>query len=127
MSASIKELVNELSDHLGQVAGVNTVVGDPIIADGITLIPVSRVSVGVCSGGTDFDGKKENSPVKFGGGAGGGVAVTPMGFLVVNNGSVRFVNIGTQNPSPVEHALDVAPELVSRITGVIDRFKKNKE
>ena len=87
-----KQIIDAALSQIGSVADVNTVIGQPMtLAEGVTVIPFSKVSVGFASGGADFDGKnkKEGDAPHFAGGNGAGVSVTPLGFLVLEGGQVR--------------------------------------
>ena len=76
-----------------EMVDVNSVIGTPITTpDGVTIIPVSKISVGVGGGGSDFVSKNPNKQENpFGGGAGGGVKVTPVAFLVIKESTVRVL------------------------------------
>lgn len=89
----------------------NTVVGEPISVDGITLIPVSRVSFGFGSGGSDLPTKNTSG---FGGGTGAGIRIEPMGFLVVQDGSVRMINILPPPNNTFDRLLDMIPTLMDK-------------
>ena len=113
------ELMDKTMQKIRDMVDVNTVVGSPITTqDGITIIPISKVSFGFASGGTDFNSKNkpENKPNNFGGGAGAGVTIAPVGFLVIKDGNVRSLSIAT----PADSALD---RLVDMLTGVMDQVK----
>ncbi len=102
-----------------EMVDVNTIVGQPITTfDGITLIPVSKVSFGFASGGSDFHQKDKPA---FGGGSGAGVNINPVAFLVVKDGNVRIMNIMPPASSTVDRALEVAPEIIDKIQSL---FKK---
>lgn len=99
----------------------NTVVGQPIITqDGVTLIPVSRLSFGFATGGSDF-GKIQNVAKNFGGGAGAGVNVIPVAFLVVKDGSVRLLPVAPPPGDTVSRVVDLVPEMFEKVTGYIDK------
>ena len=120
----IRDILSELLSNINQIADVDTVIGTPIeTANGITLVPVSKVSVGFCSGGTDFDGKVSEK-LKFGGAGGGGLSVSPIGFIVVNGDNVRFLPVESKGNGTLDKAVDLVPEVVNKIAGF---FKKSKE
>lgn len=105
-------------DSVRSMLDANTVVGDPITtASGVTIIPVSKISVGYASGGLDYSGKKaQTNPNNFGGGGGTGVSVTPVALLVIGadgNVSVLNVNSSSTQTSTVD--------TVSQIVGFIER------
>lgn len=137
----LKQVIDASLAKIGSVADVNTVIGDPITTpDGITIIPFSKVSVGYASGGADYESKNGSSdsekPPHFAGGNGAGVSVVPLGFLVINKGEVRMldlkhdVSFERAPDDPVNKVLDSvngiiekAPSLVNKIK---DIFGKNK-
>lgn len=119
----LKQIIEASLSKIGSVADVNTVVGDPItIEGGITIVPFSKVSVGFASGGVDFDGK--NSPPEsnphFAGGNGAGVSVVPLGFLLIQNGEVRMLDL--KNPASFEYApQDPVSKTITAVNSLIDK------
>ena len=112
--SNINDAMNLTMQKLREMIDVNTVVGQPITTpDGTTLIPVSKVTFGFASGGTD------GSNIRFGAGSGAGVTITPLAFVVVSQGNVRMIYV----EPPVNSTLDKA---VDMIPGIVDRFKKDK-
>ncbi len=115
--------------NLRDMVDANTIIGEPIrTADGTTLIPVSKISFGFASGGSDFSTKKENSdqPYCFGGGSGAGVNITPISFLVVSsegNVSMLPVTQTTVASSAVDKFVDSLPEVVEKLKAM---FKKEE-
>jgi sporulation protein YtfJ len=106
----------------------NTVVGEPIhTPEGVTIIPVSRISVGFGSGGSDFASKKENASKNFGGGTAAGVNVDPIAFLIVRKDTVRLLPCMSGPYGPVEKLVDMMPEFVDRVTGFVDQRWPVKE
>jgi len=102
----------------------NTIVGEPITtADGITLIPVSKVSFGLAGGGSDF-AKKQEPQNGFGGGIGAGVKVEPVAFIVVNGDSVRLLHISPPATNTVDRIIETVPELLDKVTDFINKEKE---
>ena len=113
----IGDLITETMDKIREVVDVNTIVGQPITTpDGITLIPVSKVSVGFASGGSDFASKQSSQPNAFGGGSGAGINISPVAFLVINDGYVKVLNIVNDAPTSFDKLIDSAPELIDKIS-----------
>lgn len=117
----INEFTQSALQNLRSLVDVNTVIGDPIsTADGVVIIPVSKVSFGYASGGSDIPSARESEI--FGGATGGGVTIMPLGFLVINGGEVQLL----QMPS----ADNTGDRIVNAIPGVMDKligmFKKEK-
>ena len=79
---SIKSIMDVTMDKLRAMVDANTIIGDPIVVDGVTLIPVSKVSFGLATGGSDFPSKTQSG--LFGGGGGAGVTVSPVAFIAVS-------------------------------------------
>ncbi|MBQ8228552.1 MAG: sporulation protein YtfJ [Clostridia bacterium] len=103
-----------------------TIIGDPIDAgNGIKVIPVSKVTYGFASGGTDFPTK--SSKELFGGGGGAGVTLTPVAFLVINNGNVSIKYISEGPDASVERVVGMIPDLVDKLTEVVDKLKGKKD
>ncbi len=120
----IPEIIRSSMVNIRSMVDANTVIGDPIVAAGnITIIPISKVAVGVASGGIDYNPKKDSQPrpQNFGGGGGTGLTVSPVGFLIVDpTGAVDFINV-TQKGAP--DPIDQIADLVERVPDVIARVK----
>ena len=102
---------------------VNTVIGDPIpTQDGTTVIPISRVSYGFASGGTDLPSKAQPNKGLFAGGSGAGITITPIAFLAVKNGSVRILQIEPYF-SPVDRALEKIPDVMDKLNALVQNFR----
>lgn len=112
-------------EKIKDLVDVSTIIGDPIkISDTLQIIPVSKVTYGFASGGTDFPSK--NNAELFGGGGGAGITISPVAFLVVNNGSVtvRYLNAAEGS---VERAIGMIPDVVDKATEVITKLVKKGE
>ena len=114
MDTSLKK-IKELID-------VNSIIGDPITApDGTTIIPISKVTYGFASGGSDLPSKSQSGC--FVGGSGAGVTISPAAFIVVKGTDVRLLQINP-HPDAADKAISMVPELIDRIS---ELFKKDKE
>ena len=91
--------------------------------DGITILPVSKVSFGFASAGTDFDGKNAANKDLFGGGAGAGVSIQPVAFLVVQEDSVRLLQMD-ESDDLLGSAIRSVPGVVEQIGGIFKRGSK---
>ena len=121
MQHPIGDLMNITMDKIKEMVDVNTIVGDPITAgDGTLIIPVSKISYGFASGGSDLPTKNENKDL-FGGGAGAGVTVQPIAFLTVYKGNVRLISIS--GGDGLDKILGMVPDVVDKVKGF---FKKDK-
>ena len=118
----IQGLMGTTMEKIRDMVDVNTIIGDPIVTpDGTTIIPVSKVSFGFASGGSDIPAKVPKEV--FGGGSGAGVSIQPLGFLVVHQGDVRLLEMNGPGDS-MGKALGLVPDVISKIS---DLFKKDKE
>ena len=121
-NSNIGNLLDVTMEKMRGMVDVNTIVGEPIqTPDGLTIIPVSKVSFAFASGGSDFQAKDRPA---FGGGNGAGVKIEPIGFLVVRDGSVRMVNITPPASNTIDRIIEKAPELMDTIQEFIGK-KKN--
>ena len=120
---SLSAMMETSMDKIRQMVDSNTIVGEPITTpDGVTLIPVSRLSYGFGCGGGDYGKNKENS----GAGCGAGVRVEPMASLVVKGGVTRMLPVGTPAITTVDRVIEMVPELLDRVEGFVDK-KRNKD
>ncbi len=125
----LQEIIRTSLESIRSMIDAETVIGEPIATEvGVTIIPVSKVSVGYASGGLDYNGKNHNAPQNFGAGGGTGLTISPVGFLVIKkDGSVEMVNVGQPAPQdPIEQITSIierCPEIFGRIKAA---FKKDK-
>ena len=123
---TLNDVMKTTMEKLRSMVDVNTVIGDQITTpDGTTIIPISKVSFGFASGGSDFDSKKEG--VNFGGGSGAGVSITPEAFLVIKDGDVKLVPMVTAPNTSVDRIVELVPGVMDRIESYIRKSKKDKE
>ena len=121
MDNEISAVMSATMSKIKEMVDTNTVVGKPIITpDDITLIPLSRVSFGFASGGSEFPMKDKPG---VGAGSGAGVKVEPIGFLIIKEGNVRMLNIAPTN-NTVDRIIDMAPTVMDRVDQFIDKRKK---
>lgn len=111
-------------DKIREMVDVNTIIGDPInSADGTVIIPVSKVSFGFVSGGSDLP---TQAAEKFAGGSGAGVTVKPQAFIVIKrDGSVELLEMGAKS-SPVDAVIDAMPDVIEKIKGFVASAKEKK-
>jgi len=120
----LQEIMETSMGKIREMVDSNTIIGQPITTpDGVTLIPVSRVSFGFGSGGTDY-GKPD--PGKFAGGAGAGVKVDPVAFLVVKDGVARVMPVSIPAMSTADRVLEMVPQILDRVEGFVDKKKEEK-
>lgn len=116
----INGLLDTSMQNLRSLVDANTVVGEAIhTSDGTTIIPVSKVSFGFASGGSDIPGK-EKEP--FGGGAGGGVSVQPIAFLVIKDGKVELLQIN-ESKNTADRIVNMVPEMFDKMAAFLKKDK----
>lgn len=123
MTQSLGELTEHSLKNMQGLLDANSVIGDAItMADGVTILPVSRLAFGFGSGGSDLPASQKEL---FGGGSGGGVSITPVAFLVVRDGDVRLLQIQSFS-STADRVVGMVPDMVDKVSGFIGRHgKKN--
>ena len=120
MQTPMAEFLKQSITKIKEMVDANTVVGDPVTTpDGVTLVPVSRVSVGFAGGGGDLVKQRDGCV----GGSGAGIKIDPIGFLVVKDGVVRMLNIQPPAITTLDRVIDLVPQLLDRAEAFID--KKN--
>lgn len=118
----LSELMHSAMEKVREMVDTNTIVGQPITTpDGVTLIPISKVSFGFGSGGGDY-GKVQ--PRGFGGGAGGGVKIDPVAFLVVKDGMTRVLPVAVPPVSTVDRIVEMTPDLMDKVEKYFDKKKE---
>ncbi|MCQ2455562.1 MAG: GerW family sporulation protein [Clostridia bacterium] len=114
-------IMDSTLNNLRTMVDADTIIGTPLTVDGITLIPVSKVSFGVATGGSDFPNK--NNAELFGGGGGAGVSINPVAFIAINDGNVHMMPIYNELGT-IDKAINMAPELLDKVKSL---FKKDKK
>ena len=123
----INELMATTMEQIKSMAGANAIVGEPIHTEGgITLIPVSKISLGFATGGSDFNGKN-TAKNNFGGGSGAGVSIAPVAFVVVNGTNVRMLPVAPPSASTVDRVIEMVPEMFDKVTEYIDKKKADED
>ena len=130
----IPEIIRSSMENIRSMVDANTMVGDPINTPaGTVIIPISKISVGIASGGVDYANKQESParPQNFGGGGGTGLTVAPVGFLVVDSdGDVEFINVSQKGkPDPVDQIADFVertPDIIAKIKGIFSKDSKEE-
>lgn len=129
MSQNLPNMLENTIQKIREMVDSNSVVGDPITTpDGVTIIPISKISIGLGGGGSDFvsknvDHRQENP---FGGGVGAGVKVTPVAFLIVKEGSVRMLPVAAPASTTADRLVEMVPDTLDKIASFIDG-RKEKE
>lgn len=122
---SANGILSTTIEKVRDLVDVSTIIGDPInLPDGITIIPVSKVTYGFASGGSDFPSK--SNVELFGGAGGAGITINPVAFLVVKDGDVTIKHI-VSNDNAVERAVSLVPEMFDKVTSLAKKKKDSSE
>ena len=129
MSQSLPNMLDSTIAKVREMVDVNSVVGEPIVTnDGVTIIPVSKVSVGFGGGGSDFTTRNQgNHENPFGGGVGAGVKVTPVAFLIIKEGSVRMIPVATPANTTADRLVEMVPDTLDKIAAFVDSRTQKSE
>ena len=120
----LRDVMNSTMEKVREMVDANNIVGAPITTpDGVTLIPISRVSFGFGSGGGTYGQTSE----RFGGGGGAGVKIDPVAFLVIKDGQTRMVPVAVPATATMDRVLEMAPQLIDRVEGFVNKKKEEKE
>lgn len=120
----IGDLMETTMNKIREMVDVNTIVGTPIsTSDGITLIPVSKVSFGFASGGSDFQTKNHQpgSGNSFGGGSGAGVTIVPVAFITVKDGTVKLLSVNPPAGNAVDRIVELVPEVLDKVKELLNK------
>ena len=132
MDTKQSEIIKAALENVRSMVDANTVTGTPITTDsGTVIIPVSKVFIGLATGGVDYFGKKSVSAQNFGGGGGTGVTVSPVGFLVIDpKGNVDLLNLNYEPKDPISQVLSFiegSPDLIEKFKGLFASKKDDSE
>lgn len=121
----IQELMASALQKMRDLVDSNTIIGSPInTQDGTTILPVSKISFGFISGGTDFANEKQKD--LFGGAASSGASISPVGFLVIKDGNVKLIQLA-EGGATVDRVLNMVPEVIDKVEGFISKSGKDKK
>ena len=119
MSKNLPNMLQDTISKIREMVDVNNVIGEPIVVGDITIIPVSKVSVGFGGGGSDYV-KNVGTNEPFGGGVGGGVKVNPICFLIVKDGNVRMMPVAAPASTTADRIVEMVPDTLDKIAAFID-------
>ena len=126
----LSDMMQESMAKVREMVDTNTIVGQPIeTPDGVTLIPISRVSIGFGGGGTAFGAKKAepDDPKNLGAGIGAGVKIDPVAFLIIKDGITRVLPVAVPPVTTVDRIIDMAPDLMDKAEKFLEKKKAEKE
>lgn len=129
MNHPLNEMLGVSMQKIREMIDVNTVIGSPITTpDGVQIIPVTKVAIGYGGGGSDYATKNypQNRDNAFGGGAGAGVTITPVAFLVIRGESVRMLPVSEPASNSIERLIEQLPDLLDRVENLRDSRKKDR-
>lgn len=128
MSERLPNMLDSTIAKIREMVDVNSVVGEAITtADGVTIIPISKISVGLGGGGSDFVSKNVNHHENpFGGGVGAGIKVTPVAFLIIKEGNVRMLPVATPANTTADRIVEMVPDTLDKIAAFIDSRLEKK-
>ena len=128
MSQNLSNMIENTLSNIKEMISVNDVVGEPITtAEGVTIIPMSKVSVGFGGGGSDFVSKnlnKQENP--FGGGVGGGVNVTPVAFIIIKGDSVRMMPVAAPANTTADRVVELVPDVLDKVSAFVESHTEKK-
>ena len=111
-------------DKIREMVSSDQIIGQPITTpDGITIIPVCKVTYGFASGGTDLPTKQQKQ--SFGGGGGAGITMEPVAFLVIREGNVRLLQVSSSS-NTVDKVIDTVPDVIDKVSGMVAKSKEKK-
>ena len=120
-------LMDIAMEKIKELVDSNTIIGEPItMADGTLILPVSKVSFGFASGGSDFPSKVQSEKEFFGGGTGAGISINPIAFLTISNGNVKLLQIDPYNSS-ADRIVGMVPDVVDKISGIVSKKSEEKK
>lgn len=115
---NIESIMNVTLENLKTMVDADTIIGTPVTVGEMTLIPVSKVSFGLATGGSDLPSKSTSS--LFGGGGGAGVTVTPIAFICVSGTNVKMLQVNADQ-TPVNKLIDQGPEIVEKVKEIFTK------
>ena len=124
MSNQIEGMMQKTIEQIRQMADSNTVVGSPITCGDTVIIPISKISYGFASGGSDLPTKTQKD--LFGGGAGAGITVEPIAFITIHNGSTTLLQIDPMHSS-IDRIANSLPNLIDKAGEVLEKVKNMKK
>ena len=127
MSKNLPNMLESTMAKIREMVDANSVVGEAITAGDVTIVPISKISIGFGGGGTDFATKNTSAQENFGGGVGAGVKVTPVAFIIIKDGSVRMLPVAAPANNTADRIVEMVPDTLDKIAAFLDsRIPKNE-
>lgn len=128
MSQKLPNMLDNTIAKIREMVNANSVVGEPIVAGDVTIVPISKISIGLGGGGSDFATKNSsNGENPFGGGVGAGIKVTPIAFIVVKDGNVRMLPVSAPANTTADRLVEMVPDTLDKIAAFIDSRSNKSE
>ncbi len=124
MSQKLPNMLESTIEKVRSMVDANSVVGEPIVAGDVTMIPVSKISIGLGGGGSDFTTKNPSQELPFGGGMGAGVKVTPIAFIVIRGDSVRMLPVAAAPNTTADRVVEMVPDVIDQISSLVNQKKQ---
>lgn len=127
MSKNLPNMLESTIAKLREMLNANSVIGQPIVVDGVTIIPISEVSVGFGGGGSDYVSKHPNTQENpFGGGVCAGTKVNPVAFLVIKDGNTRMIPVPVPANTTVDRVVEMIPDTLDKIANFVESKTEKK-
>jgi len=121
--SKMSEIIKASMEGIKSFTDTNTIIGNAInTPSGVTVIPISRVSMAIATGGVDYSSKKLSLPANFGGGGGSGISITPIAFLTVSpDREVNLINVdgGGSDVEKITGLIERSPDIIEKIKGAL--------
>lgn len=128
MSQKLPNMLDNTIAKIREMVNANSVVGEPIVAGDVTIVPISKISIGLGGGGSDFVTKNSNNGDNpFGGGVGAGIKVTPIAFIVIKEGNVRMLPVSTPANTTADRLVEMVPDTLDKIAAFVDSRTNKSE
>ena len=127
MSKNLPDMLENTMAKIREMVDANSVVGEPIITGDVTIVPISKISIGFGGGGSDFTTKNDAKQENFGGGVGAGVKVTPIAFIVIKDGGVRMLPVAAPANTTADRIVEMVPDTLDKISSFIDSHWEKKQ
>ncbi len=127
MSKNLPNMLENTMAKIREMVDANSVVGEPITTGDVTIVPISKISIGFGGGGSDFATKNSHEQENFGGGVGAGVKVTPVAFIIIKDGNVRMLPVAAPANTTADRIVEMVPNTLDKITDFIDSHWEKKQ
>ena len=118
---SIQSIMETTLETIKNSIDSNTIVGNPIKAEASVIVPISKVTVGFGIGGGEYNKNTKtsvNCDTNFAGGSGGAITISPVAFVVVENGETRLISL-EDNVNLVDNILTVTPRIIDKVQKIL--------